>query len=64
MRARVIKAFRDATNGRVYRKRDVITVSKTRFEQLDGKFLTEADTREKLTPKRDSNGKCLVCNKN
>lgn len=64
MRAEVIKQFRDAENGRAYRKRDVITVSKSRFDELKGTFLKEASSNQKLTPKRDSGGKCLICNNN
>lgn len=64
MRAEVIKQFRDAKNGRAHRKRDVITVSKSRFNELKGTFLKEAKPDQKLTPKRDSGGKCLICNNN
>jgi hypothetical protein len=62
MRAKVIKQFIDKETGRSYRKRDIITISKPRFEQLYGKFVTDAPAFSKLTPKRDSNGKCLICN--
>lgn len=61
MRATVIKAFRDKGNGRVHRKRDVITISKSRFDDLKGKFVDEAPKDAKLTPKRDNNGQCIIC---
>lgn len=61
MRATVIKAFRDKENGRVYRKRDIISISKARFDTLKGKFVTEAPANAKLTPKRDDNGQCIIC---
>lgn len=61
MRALVIKQFRDKENGRVYRKRDVITISAKRFDDLKGTFVTEAPKGAKLTPKRNAVGKCIIC---
>lgn len=61
MRAFVIKQFRDKENGRFYRRRDVITISKSRFDDLKDKFVTDAPANAKLTPKRDDNGQCIIC---
>ena len=61
MRALVIKQFRDKENGRVHRKRDVITITQRRFDELKDVFVTDAPKDAKLTPKRDENGQCIIC---
>lgn len=63
MRAKVLRSFRDKNNGRYYKRRDIISLSKDRFEQLNGKYVSEAEKGATLSPKRDNLGKCIICNK-
>lgn len=62
MRAKVKRPFRDIKTGRKHKRNDVITISKSRFEELSF-FLDEAGETEQLTPKRDSDGNCIPCKK-
>lgn len=64
MRAKALRSFRDLKTGRYYAKRDVFSVSKERFEELQAKrFATEASVNEKLSPKRDKELNCIICKK-
>lgn len=63
MRAKVLQSFRDANNGRYYRRRDIISISQNRFDQLKGKYVIEAEKGASLSPKRDQKGNCIICNK-
>lgn len=62
MRAKVLRSFRDKNNGRYYKRRDIISVTQQRFEDLEGKYLEKAETGAALSPKRDSEGNCIICN--
>lgn len=61
MRARVIRPFKDSKNDRMHLRKDVISISKSRFEQIGAFYLEAASDTEQLTPKRDSNGICIPC---
>lgn len=52
MRALVKREFIDKETGRYHRRKDVITISKNRYEQLKGIFLEEVPSTKKLTKKR------------
>lgn len=63
MRVVVIRSFRDKETKREHRKRDVITISESRYEKLKGVFVEEVHPTTPLTPKRDEKGQCIICNK-
>ena len=48
MRAFVKKEFIDKENGRYHRRKDVITISQRRYEELKDIFLTEVKPSTKL----------------
>lgn len=62
MKAKAIKSFRIKGEKRIYRKGDVLELTKSQFDSFNGIYVTKANINAIVTPERVNENECTTCN--